>query len=283
MCGIFGVISSDNYIDQKIVYKLAKHARQRGRDSSGLITYEEDYNVLRADFDILKLVKKKNKINMSLAIGHSRLITNGLTDNQPVIRDDVLLIHNGIIVNEDEIWKSINIKRKFEIDSEVIIGIILNDLNLNKTLDEISNSILAKCKGAVSAVAMLPKLGKAILLSNNGSLYLGKYQNELLFSSEEYILKELNCNNIERIVSDYRVIDIPRSLSEIEIVNHNKKRLNLIPELSFNKEKESFLEYSELSNIKRCTKCILPETMPYITFDEIGECNYCKSYKIKNR
>ena len=34
-----------------------------------------------------------------------------------------------------------------------------------------------------------------------------------------------------------------------------------------------------MDNIKRCTKCILPETMPFIEFDENGVCNYCKSYK----
>lgn len=34
--------------------------------------------------------------------------------------------------------------------------------------------------------------------------------------------------------------------------------------------------------LKRCTKCILPETMPFIKFDEAGECNYCKAYKKMN-
>lgn len=31
--------------------------------------------------------------------------------------------------------------------------------------------------------------------------------------------------------------------------------------------------------MKRCTKCILPETIPNITFDEQGVCNYCHGYK----
>ena len=34
--------------------------------------------------------------------------------------------------------------------------------------------------------------------------------------------------------------------------------------------------------MRRCTKCILPETMPFIKFNEQGECNYCLNYnKIK--
>jgi uncharacterized paraquat-inducible protein A len=31
-------------------------------------------------------------------------------------------------------------------------------------------------------------------------------------------------------------------------------------------------------NIRRCTKCILPETFPGIEFDEDGVCNYCWAY-----
>ena len=30
--------------------------------------------------------------------------------------------------------------------------------------------------------------------------------------------------------------------------------------------------------MKRCTRCILPETFPGIRFDEKGVCNYCTSY-----
>ena len=33
-------------------------------------------------------------------------------------------------------------------------------------------------------------------------------------------------------------------------------------------------------NMKRCTKCILPETFPGIEFDDQGVCNYCRDYKM---
>ncbi len=35
---------------------------------------------------------------------------------------------------------------------------------------------------------------------------------------------------------------------------------------------------SEVSFLRRCTNCVLPETMPFITFDKNGVCNYCSSY-----
>ena len=34
-----------------------------------------------------------------------------------------------------------------------------------------------------------------------------------------------------------------------------------------------------IQKLRRCTKCVLPETMPFIEFDHAGVCNYCRSYK----
>jgi hypothetical protein len=41
------------------------------------------------------------------------------------------------------------------------------------------------------------------------------------------------------------------------------------------------LQYPQ-PELKRCTKCILPETMPFISFDSDGVCNYCHNYKLRN-
>jgi len=34
-----------------------------------------------------------------------------------------------------------------------------------------------------------------------------------------------------------------------------------------------------VSQLRRCTKCLLPETFPFIEFDNEGVCNYCRNYK----
>ncbi len=34
-----------------------------------------------------------------------------------------------------------------------------------------------------------------------------------------------------------------------------------------------------IDSLKRCKKCILPETMPFIKFDNEGVCNYCRNYR----
>lgn len=49
------------------------------------------------------------------------------------------------------------------------------------------------------------------------------------------------------------------------------------------KTKKELFEYNydDISRLKRCTRCILPETFPFIEFDEKGVCNYCRNYVIK--
>ena len=122
MCGIFGIINPDS---KKSFIQLSNHARQRGRDSSGLVVHNEDLSeVYKADQYIIqlrnKMFSRRRLINLSLVAGHSRLITNGLNDNQPVIYEDIIILHNGIIINHDEVWNTISKKRHLEIDTEII-------------------------------------------------------------------------------------------------------------------------------------------------------------------
>ena len=85
MCGIFGVITNNKVNEQKLK-TLVNHSKQRGKDSSGLIYIENDtYQVNRADYDIDKLLSKVKPYKSSIVLGHSRLITNGLGDNDPSV------------------------------------------------------------------------------------------------------------------------------------------------------------------------------------------------------
>ena len=123
MCGIFGLISENN-INTEDLNKITILSEQRGSDSSGLIWFEGDnYFGKKADFKISKLLTETTLSKTRFVMGHSRLITNGLLDNQPVIRGQVSVLHNGIIVNHDELWSSIKENRKYKIDTEIIAAL----------------------------------------------------------------------------------------------------------------------------------------------------------------
>jgi hypothetical protein len=281
MCGIFGIISKTR-VDKNNLLFLALHARQRGRDSSGLIYQKNSiYQINRADYDIKKLISEVKPFESPFVFGHSRLITNGLLDNQPVVRDDVCVIHNGIIVNDLDIWGEIKSERKLEIDSEVIAAIAAQHLeDPNGNLEELPAKVLKLCIGVVACAIILPKLGKAVLFSNNGSLYVGKKSGDIYFSSEKFPVSELKCTEIRQIQQHSFIIDLPKS-NEVRISDNNRCRANLTPSFKFIASEDRQLLYPE-PYLLRCTRCILPETMPFISFDKEGVCNYCHHYKPRN-
>ena len=283
MCGIFGQISK-NTVNKKNLLMLAKHSKQRGTDSSGLIHLQNSsYEVNRAGEDIQKLLEKVEPYNSNVVLGHSRLITNGLADNQPVVKDNLCVFHNGIVTNEKEIWKNLNEKKELDIDTEVIAAITIDHFNSGGNILDVTTKILNLCKGIVACALLVPKIGKLVLFSNNGSLYTGTIEDDIYFASEKYALSKFKCQNIKQIKNESYFIDIPKQSSKIKLRDLSIIKENLIPEFNFNKNKEKKLEYNELNNIKRCSKCILPETMPFISFDDKGICNYCRNYKIRNK
>lgn len=282
MCGIFGVISNNNGIEKTKFRRLVKHSQQRGVDSSGLVFYEANhYKISRADFNIDKLLGKVCPYFSSVVLGHSRLITNGLGDNQPVVRGNICAIHNGIIVNEEEIWSKLSVKRQLQIDSEVIVAIAEEFLANNGKIEELPREILLKCKGVVACALVLPAYGKLLLFSNNGSLYIGNCNGQTYFASESYGLGLIGCSQIRQLKEDLEILDIPKSLDDLKVEDFKNRTENLIPEFKFNQSEEKLLIYPN-HQLRRCTKCILPETMPFIKFDEKGVCNYCKNYKPRN-
>jgi len=279
MCGIFGIVSQSAKAPGDLPI-LAHHAEQRGRDSSGLIVArDEGYDVERADFEIKKLLRKVKIGETSLVMGHSRLITNGLGDNQPVVRDGIIVIHNGIVVNYEAIWPKLNKRRELQVDSEVIAAIAAHHLELGCAIKDIGTKVLEACHGTVSCALAVPGLGKLLLFSNNGSLYIGTKNGTTVFASESYALKQIGCAGIDQVY-DAVVLDIPVS-GAIKVQDHKSRVKNLIPDLVFNDAEEALLVYPQ-PELKRCTRCILPETMPFIRFDHDGVCNYCNNYKKRN-
>ncbi len=281
MCGIFGIISPIP-INQNDFEILVKHSQQRGKDSSGLfLSSGESYNVYRADYPITRLVKEVRPYTSSFVMGHSRLITNGLADNQPVVRDDICVIHNGIIVNHEEIWEQIKKTRELQIDTEVIAGIASAHIEAGGELDKLPSKILSLCQGVVACSLALPKLGQLCLFSNNGSLYVGTKDKSTIFASESFPLTQIGCADVRQVM-DAVFVEIPVSTQVIKISDKVERKTDLIPALSFSASEEKLLEHRN-HGLRRCTKCVLPETMPFISFDSEGVCNYCRTYKSRNK
>ena len=280
MCGIFGIISASP-LEPGDLKTLAHHAEQRGRDSSGLVIAKADgYDVQRADFAIHRLLREVRPRKTRMVMGHSRLITNGLSDNQPVVRDGVIVLHNGIIVNDEVVWGKLRKARQLQVDTEVIAAIAAEHLEAGGEVEGIAAAVRGQCRGVVACAIAVPRLGKLVLFSNNGSLYIGYKGAVLNFASEAYALGEIGCTDVRQVYNPV-VADIPVSES-ISIKDRAGRSQNLIPALTFNSAEEAILVHPR-PELRRCTRCVLPETMPFIKFDDEGVCNYCHNYKKRNK
>ncbi len=345
MCGIFGIITkqganTNKEFVKKGLHTIAKLSMARGKDSSGMVfknNNQNNFELIKGDIPVPQLLKSteylsilnralhnyQNNISFQ-AIGHARLVTNGsqLNDvnNQPVVKDGIIGIHNGIIVNDNQLWEqNPDLKKQYEIDTEVLLSLIRKEINNNHTLPNAIINTLNKIEGTVSSALLFEDRNELALFTNNGSLYYLISDDLLMFASEKYFLDEVQ----KKLKTTYPVYHInafngiifntttflitpfnqhqkfEHNYTSLSYKNYEVKITNLkgnfdteivIDPVEFvDRSKESNLisllenNLNSINTLKRCSKCILPETFPFITFDEKGECNYCKNHTPKKQ
>lgn len=246
------------------------------------------------------------------------------TNNQPVVKDGAVGIHNGIIVNDAKLWQLFPIlKKSFDVDTEVFLGLLQMFRAQGKSMEQAVKLVFENIEGSASIAVQFEDTDTVALATNTGSLYLAvsKYEKIFAFASEKYILeqvisqgylKELFANiSVDQVKAGTGCIVDPKSLTRhtfnlLHITNFGtassetiEKKFHIVelynPQEQLPQSKlyplsedirESMINnwealYSNNTHLKRCTKCLLPETMPYITFDDKGLCSYCKDYETR--
>ncbi len=262
-------------------------------------------------------------------IGHSRLVTNGAQEleqnNQPLVGDRAVVVHNGIICNDESIWDSHpHLTRTAQIDTEVLLRLLESRLNEGATPEDAAKAAFAPIEGTASIAALLRRPDALLLATNNGSLYTARDAagSVLLFASERYILEQIaarrrvqqafgdlrieHCSpNTARLVQMDDLATVAFSLSGLQQNGHgpsaatpgdrlaNGVRRNArapgasrsglqtqAPQVVTSGGVLKLIDegVSAVPELRRCTRCILPETMPFIEFDREGVCNYCRNY-----
>jgi len=219
MCGIFGFLAGSGYtLSSQQIKSLIDSAflrsESRGKEASGIaIKTDGEISVLKEPIAASRLIKTKEyrrlfdeKMNgdwkdkgnpaAHLAIiGHSRLVTNGKselnTNNQPVVKNGAIGIHNGIVVNDAEIWGSFpSISRNYDIDTEALLGLLQMFRKSGDSPITAAKRTYAEIKGSASIAVLFDDSDIALLASNTGSLYtcLSKDNKMIIYASEKYIL-----------------------------------------------------------------------------------------------
>lgn len=352
MCGIFGILigeGSDFSVDllKSTVDNLFKLSESRGKEASGIAARTaRAITILKEPMAASKLIESKGYKNIynnlikrdgytdqanntPLAIiGHSRLVTNGQSElnsnNQPVVKDGAVGVHNGIIVNDGSLWKCFpSLKRKSDVDTEVLLSLLQM---FRKETDSLAGAVkkaFDSIEGSASVAVLFDDVDCMLLATNTGSLYIcpSKDRKMLVFASESYILNQLLGKNFLQPLFNVDAISqvkagtgylacltslrmepfslngnlsaraegftiLPSRVEIKEIITPSKSDLpkdngkyRLREDVKQDMMRIWERLYSGELNLRRCSKCILPETTPFIEFDEDGVCNYCRNYE----
>jgi hypothetical protein len=149
---------------------------------------------------------------------------------------------------------------------------------------------LVKVSGQIAGtinLAVVTKIKDRLMVnivSNNGSVYVGRQGDDVLFASEKYFLRKIADKfrlkmEISQIVPGTGVEICPsgsfkKYYLKATIVSDERTILLKVPKSL----KEHHLDPRAIK-IKRCVRCILPLTTPYISFDKDGVCNYCREHQ----
>jgi len=331
VCGIFGAViqKSSSHIPREtlsaVVKDLFLESERRGKEASGSILIGKD---TITTYKIPKPAPALWTDNSTIFdeiltgtyplvfVGHTRLATNGdLNDNrnnQPVGIASTFGVHNGIIVNDVELWSRHNdLRRTLEIDTEIIIALFEKYIQ-RMTPREALATIYSEIKGTASIAVSNTHYDELFLATNTGSLYLYEYKDRgvVLFASELRILKKV-CSRHFGKEGVFQKLS-PQSYASIHLdtgslsiatlggsgTHENVRRATprvhtdsssyttytrptpLAHESLLRDSERLFMERrEEIKKLRRCTRCILPETFPLISYNADGVCNYCTFYQ----
>jgi len=273
--------------------------------------------ILKED-NFKNLITKVNDKEVVSVIGHSRLATHGsqldAQNNQPVINDNKSLIgvHNGIITNTDVLWESIGeTGTPPTLDSKVLNEYICHQLK-SQSIELSLKKTYEKIEGTASIAFLNANNNTLFLATNTGSVYyvFNKEKETFFFASEYIFIAELcesltvNESEIKQLKpknaiilnqQDFNLIDLKNIQTENEILlntdstfkikdysnyelkSNAKKHYKVVN--SIDKIRTHTFDYERIHAIKRCKKCILPITTPFLTLNSEGVCNYCTDHK----
>jgi glucosamine--fructose-6-phosphate aminotransferase (isomerizing) len=348
MCGIFGLaiqkrssFSKESF--QALLEKLYLLSESRGKESAGLHLYlpgialawtikgakpaselirsDEFKGIMSLALSHAYVTDESTPAQDIVAIAHSRLVTNGKAElsqnNQPVRSGHVTVIHNGIIVNVDKLWRENPLLQRFaEVDTEILSALIAREMDSAPNPARATQRAFSSIQGAASIAWVDSRASQLVLATNTGDLYRASVAAEsgVVFASEYYILEQaLGSVSLARITShvepgsgvlitlgeeDHPSVEV-FSLRLIEDADARSVRFRSsatsqhevvpdavqAPTVLTRSDNVSLLRYNENSirALKRCSTCVLPETFPFIRFDAGGVCNYCHGYQTKYR
>lgn len=239
-------------------------------------------------------------------INHCRLVTDGSAsvadNNQPVYAGSFIGVHNGIITNAYDVHANPNQSRAANSestsarnDTRVLFEYLSAQYAQSRDLATALAGMQANLEGSFSIAAFLDHKQELILATNTGSLYfaLNVHKNILCFASERHFLKQFLASSqtfqpgagaVQHVLAGHYL----RLSFDFKIFE--QAQIPLLPKTTSpqrtpakgHAETPAFaVEFyrSSVHTLRRCTKCILPQTYPFVDFDRNGVCSFCRNHE----
>ena len=209
--------------------------------------------------------------------------------------------------------------RRYEVDTEVLLSLLRRFLREEGSLPAATRRAFGAIEGCAAVSLLFDDLDHVLLATNNGSLYLAQGRGLCVFASEAVILGSLlKSGALGAALAKAAVVALPPgearlvSISDATVTpfsfrNGAAEELRLSParreirDLSARLESEArayrTAAYSprvargddrpellregleRIESLRRCTRCVLPASFPFIDFDGDGVCSYCRAHR----
>lgn len=205
MCGIVGYIGKKECLP--ILLNGLRRMEYRGYDSAGVAILNDNISICKQTGkvnDLANVVKDK-VLTGNIGIGHTRWATHGepnFVNSHPHSdsKEEIALIHNGIIENYASIKKSLiseGYTFRSDTDTEVLVQFVRSLYDKIGDLETAFRSALKQVVGAYG-IAMISSLepDKLYIARNGSPLALGIGDNEYIVASDASAIVEYTRNVI---------------------------------------------------------------------------------------
>ena len=339
MCGILGVaLTGSEGRDlpglRRELDLLFRSSESRGREAAGLaVRSGHGLSVLKCASPASAMIRSAEYRRLLgeavggpgvasplCAIGHSRLVTTGglqsAENNQPVVNSGAAGVHNGIVVNHEQLFAAHpGLERHGEVDSEAIIALLRRRgptpatsgrpcarrsprSRARRRSPRSSTTRPCSCSQRTTVRSSRPASRAAGWSSRpRGGSSPGPTPSSNSgpgLPSWWSCARSPHCREPPAPAAAHPVRPARHPAVPVTVVappaaapeRLSARRVGLSTLLD--RESRAYLEEvkarfphdsSWQDSLRRCARCILPETMPFISFDEAGVCSYCHTHR----
>lgn len=239
-------------------------------------------------------------------------------NNQPVCVDDIAGVHNGIIVNEAALWGDHpELSRTHEVDTEVLLRLVRHGARAAGSFVGGVRRAFAEIRGIANVAMLASELDQLAIATNNGSIYYSAdpATGRFAFASERYILEQALAEKgvagevvqlppgagllVDLATAGVQVFPLAEPAPgaapvterngvhrrlEVETIDSTRRVSSQPPAIWSDTPPAWFVEEAErnheaVGKLRRCARCVQPETIPFVGIDESGLCVDCRHFQ----